>query len=70
MKKIKTIVICSSASFYKELFPIEKTLKGLGYKVVLPSTAKIMKRKNNFDVSAHKTWYKNSKDYAKKISKR
>jgi hypothetical protein len=66
MKKIKTIVICSSASFYKDLFPIQIMLKKLGYKVILPSTAKVMKRNNNFDVAAHKTWYKNPGDYHKK----
>ena len=66
MKKIKTIVICSSASFYKDLFPIQDTLKNFGYKVVLPATANKMKRKNNFDVDSHKTWYKNPRDYHKK----
>lgn len=58
--------MCSSASFYKDLFPIQATLKKLGYKVILPSTANAMKRKNNFDVDSHKTWYKNPKDYHKK----
>jgi hypothetical protein len=66
MKKIKTIVICSSASFYKELFPIEAKLKDFGYKVVLPATAYTMKKKNNFNVALHKTWYKNAGDYRKK----
>ena len=66
MKKIKTIVICSSASFYKELFPIQATLKSFGYKVVLPKTAHKMKKNNNFDVVSHKTWYKNPADYHKK----
>jgi len=66
MKKIKTIVICSSASFYKDLFSIQDALKSFGYKVVLPKTANAMKRKNNFDVISHKTWYKNPADYHKK----
>lgn len=66
MKKINTIVICSSASFYKDLFPIQDTLKSFGYKVVLPKTAYKMQKNNNFDVSSHKTWYKNPKDYHKK----
>ena len=66
MKKIKTIVICSSASFYKALFPIQNTLKSFGYKVILPKTAHKMKKNNNFDVSLHKTWYKNPQDYHKK----
>ena len=66
MKKIKTIVICSSASFYKKLFPIEKDLKKFGYKVILPKIAHKMKKLNDFDVDSHKTWYKNPKDYSKK----
>ena len=66
MKKIKTIVICSSASFYEKLFPIEKALKKFGYKVILPKIAHKMKKLNDFDVDSHKTWYKNPKDYSKK----
>ncbi|OGH06409.1 MAG: hypothetical protein A2W22_06410 [Candidatus Levybacteria bacterium RBG_16_35_11] len=66
MKKIKTIVICSSGSFYKQLFPIQTSLKKLGYKVVLPVTAHKMKRTNNFDIKTYKTWYKKPQDYSKK----
>src|SRR5258708_33971717 len=66
MKRTKTIVICSSASFYEKLFPIEKELKKLGYKVVLPKIAHKMKKNKNFDVNFYKTWYKNPNDYAKK----
>lgn len=66
MKKIKTIVICSSASFYEQLFPLKNDLTQMGYKVVLPKTAYMMKRINDFDVSKVKTWSKNPKDYNKK----
>jgi hypothetical protein len=66
MKKIKTIVICSSASFYRDLFPIQDALQSFGYRVVLPKTAHKMQKNNNFDVSSHKTWYKNPRDYHKK----
>lgn len=68
MKKIKTIVICSSASFYEKLFPIERQLKKIGYKVVLPKTAHKMKRNKNFNVNYYKTWYKDPKAYDKKRS--
>ena len=64
--KIKTIVLCSSASFYKKLFPIKKTLEEKDYKVLLPKTAYVMKRTNNFDLSFYKTWHKNPKDFKKK----
>ena len=66
MKKIKTIVICSSASFYEKLFPIEKEIKKLGFKTALPKTAIKMKRRNSFDVNFYKTWNKNPNDYHKK----
>ncbi len=66
MKKTKTIVICSSASFYEKLFPIQNELKKLKFKVVLPKTANTMKKQNNFNVESVKTWYKNPNDYSKK----
>jgi hypothetical protein len=65
MKK-KTIVICSSASFYEKLFDIQKILRKRGFKVVLPITAYRMKRNKNFDVNFYKTWIKNPDDYSKK----
>jgi len=65
-KKIITITICCSASFYKEALDVEKELKKLGFKVIVPKTARIMQKNNNFDVESHKTWYKNMADYKKK----
>lgn len=61
--KIKTITICSSAAFYKDVIELEKELKELGFKVKVPKTAKRMQRENNFDVNHIKTWYKNKADY-------
>lgn len=63
MRKIKTIAICTSASFYKECLDIAKELKRLGFKVKIPKTALTMKRKNNFNVEDYKTWFKNNDDY-------
>lgn len=63
MKK-KTIVICASASLYKQIIPIEEELKSLGYKVIIPMTAKKMKKLNDF--SLNKSWYTNPKDYDRK----
>lgn len=62
----KTIVICSSATFYKELLAIEKKLKRLGFKVKIPITARFMQKSNNFNVNDYKTWSKNRSDYKKK----
>lgn len=66
MKKNKTIVICSSASFYKQVVEVEEQLKDLGFKVIIPLTAKKMKQMNNFDPEVYKTWYKNPYDYRRK----
>ncbi len=65
-KKSKTIVICSSTSFYKQIFEIEKQLKDLRFKVVIPLNAKKMKQANNFNPELYKTWHKNPCDYKRK----
>lgn len=62
MKKI--IAICSSVAFYHDVLIISKQLKTLGYKVLIPNTAKIMEKTGNFDENQHKTWYKNEQDYS------
>lgn len=59
----KTITICSSASFYKDVIEVEKELKKMGFKVKIPKTANKMRKSNNFDVSHYKTWFKNKEDY-------
>lgn len=63
MKRIKTITICSSASFYKDVLEIEKQLKNLGFKVKVPSTARKMHKSGDFKIESYKTWFKNHKDY-------
>jgi hypothetical protein len=62
----KTVVICSSGSHYQKIFSIQKDLQAMGYKVVLPSTAIKMKKKNDFNIDTYKTWFENPKDYRKK----
>ncbi len=66
MRKKRIIAVCSSASFYEEVLEIEKKLKRLGFKVLVPITARRMKKKGNFDVKQHKTWLANKDDYKKK----
>jgi len=63
MKKSKTIALCSSASFYRQVLSIEKELKKMGFKTKIPSTAYKMKKNNNFSVNDHKLWYKDSSFY-------
>lgn len=64
--KIKTICICTSASFYKKSLDIEGQLKKHGFKVKMPFTAKVMERTGNYDISHYKIWYKDSKNYNRK----
>lgn len=66
LKKRKIITICASASHYKKVIEIEGKLKKLGFKVIIPKTANIMKKNSDFDVTHYKTWYQDAKDYHKK----
>src|SRR3989344_3198876 len=63
MPKKKSIVLCSSASFYRELFDIRKELISKGFKVKVPLTANKMKRRGDFKVENYKTWFKDKSDY-------
>ena len=57
-KKIKkTIVICSSASFYKQVIEVAQILKKMGFKVAVPLTAGKMERTGDFNVNTYKTWF-------------
>jgi nucleoside 2-deoxyribosyltransferase len=58
----KTIVVCTSAAFYKHANEIADELTKMGYKVVVPATALKMKEENNYDVKRIKTWYDNPED--------
>ncbi len=50
----KTIFLCASMDFYKELVDIEKQLVAKGFSVKIPVSAQIMKKKNDFEVSHFK----------------
>lgn len=62
-KKKKTIVLCSSVAFYKQLLEIEKELKKAGFLVKVPDAARKMEKTKDFDEKRQKTWYGNKKDY-------
>lgn len=53
MQKRK-IFLAASMSFYKELVEIEEQLEARGFTVYIPESAKIMKAKNDFEVSHFK----------------
>jgi len=65
-KNQKTVALCASASFYKELLAIEKELKEAGFNVLVPYTAKEMQRTGNFEVDSYKTWYHDPVAYKRK----
>lgn len=62
----KTIVICSSASFYTQVVEVQKQLKELGFKVVVPLTVNKMVKSNDFKVETYKTWMERPEDYKRK----
>lgn len=64
----KTITICSSANFYKEVVQLKKDIEALGFTVLIPKMAHEMERTGDFDVSHYKTWYGDANDYHKKTA--
>ncbi len=60
---MKTIAICSSVAFYRQVIAIAGQLEKLGFSVIIPQTARKMKATDNFNVEQHKTWYQNKADY-------
>ncbi len=62
------IVICSSASFYKEILPIQAALQALGHEVVIPITAEQMQNIGNFRAEDYKTWFNDPGDFHKKTA--
>jgi hypothetical protein len=64
MKKDPLIIaVCASVSHYPHLPEIQKELKRLGYKAILPRTARKMIKSDNFSVEKHKAWYKDKSLY-------
>ncbi|HZJ41819.1 MAG TPA: hypothetical protein VFD51_02275 [Patescibacteria group bacterium] len=65
-KANKTIVICSSASFYSQVTEVQKKLRDLGFTVKVPLTVNKMVKNNDFKVETYKTWVNNPEDYKQK----
>ncbi len=66
MNKIKSITICTSASFYKQAWKVKQNLEKMGFQVWVPITAKKMNQTGNYKVSHYKTWYEDSRQYTRK----
>lgn len=63
---MKTIAICSSASFYRQAIEVKSRLEKFGLSVIVPKVALQMEQSGDFDVSHYKTWFADANDYAKK----
>lgn len=68
-KRIESVTICSSGSFYRKVVEIERELARRGFRVRIPATATAMKKSGDFKIEKHKTWLKNPSEYGKKARK-
>lgn len=62
----KTVVVCSSASFYEKVIEIAGQLRALGFNVAIPLTASRMQKQGDYNVEKVKSWYDDPALYAKK----
>jgi nucleoside 2-deoxyribosyltransferase len=58
---MKTIVLCSSGSFYMHVNEIAAELEKKGYKTVVPATAYKMLKSGDYDIAKVKGWIDNPK---------
>ncbi|HET9850841.1 MAG TPA: hypothetical protein VFP35_04450 [Candidatus Saccharimonadales bacterium] len=65
----KVIVICSSGAFYEHANQVADELEKLGFKAVVPATARQMKASGDYDISKVKTWYQDPSQAPVKVSK-
>jgi hypothetical protein len=66
LMKIETITLCSSASMYEKLIQIEKDLLKLGFKVLVPKSARKMEEVGDFSMKGEKAWLKDPSQFYKK----
>lgn len=62
----KTIVICASVSFYREVMDIKDQLEELGFSVIVPELAEEMRDTGNYDFLSHKEEYDRANPEVKK----
>lgn len=62
----KTIVVCSSANFYKHACEIADELEAKGYKVIVPETANKMRKSGNYNAADYRVWHKDANEYHQK----
>ena len=64
--KVRSITVCTSASFYRQSWKIKERLEKQGFRVSMPHTAKVMRRTGNYQVSHYKVWYKDKNLFKRK----
>jgi hypothetical protein len=65
---MKTITICSSASFYRQAIDVQERLEKEGLAVLAPATVTKMKESGDYDLSHYTTWLVDESDYTKKAA--
>lgn len=60
------ITICSSANFFRQAADVQDKLEKLGFDVLMPATAMVMKKSGDYNVDHYKTWFGDKNDYHKK----
>lgn len=60
----KTIVICASVSFYKQVIEFRDRLQKKGFKVIVPKLAEVMEQSGDYNFENHKKNYP-GKDFDK-----
>ena len=59
----KTITLCSSCSFYREVIGLKNELERAGFSVLVPDTALKMEASGNFNVDDYKAWFRDPSLY-------
>lgn len=62
----KTIVLCSSGSFYEHVNQIAEELQKLGFNTVVPATAYKMLKSGDYDIAKVKKWIEDPKHFSVK----
>jgi len=61
MARQKTIVVCTSGSFYKHANEVAAKLQDMGYKAVVPATAYKMLKTGDYNIAKVKAWINDPK---------
>jgi hypothetical protein len=63
---MKTITICSSVAFGRQVVEVQKKLEAMGFTVLIPESIEHMAEDGNFDPNSRKTWVGEAPDFGEK----